>query len=216
MNATLEKQTSHIASGEHAEVLTQIYQPDINIAVLKRKLSTPITNYVASLAEARPQFALRSVINAESATEQLAQLLPELTHQAAFVEDLSLLAEMYAYLFELEEVGLRLAVVHRAMCPRFHIDKLGCRLVTSYHGAGTEWLANDKVDRAKLGHGSQGMPDDSSGLYQNEADIQKAQAGDVLLLKGEGWFENEGKGIVHRSPTVAHGEWRLLVTMDFA
>ncbi|MCP3699547.1 MAG: DUF1826 domain-containing protein [Aliivibrio sp.] len=37
----------------------------------------------------------------------------------------------------------------------------------------------------------------------------------MALLKGEGWFENEGGGLVHRSPSLTNGDKRLLLTLDF-
>ena len=122
---------------------------------------------------------------------------------------------MFCCLFELEEVGLRLAVLNQAMCPRFHFDQVPCRLVTTYHGIATQWLENDAVDRSKLGRGSNGQPDSASGLYNDESDIQQMSAGDVALLKGERWSGNENRGLVHRSPVTSSEEVRLLLTIDF-
>ncbi|WP_280109885.1 DUF1826 domain-containing protein [Azospirillum sp. B506] len=40
-------------------------------------------------------------------------------------------------------------------------------------------------------------------------------AGDVALLKGEGWPGNRGRGLVHRSPPAApSGAPRLLLCLD--
>jgi hypothetical protein len=101
------------------------------------------------------------------------------------------------------------------MCPRFHVDRVPCRLVSTYHGIATEWLPHNKADRSKLGMGSNGLIDRQSGLYKNDEDIQKLNFGDVALLKGECWEGNEGAGLIHRSPSVAENEKRLLVTIDF-
>jgi hypothetical protein len=101
------------------------------------------------------------------------------------------------------------------MCPRFHFDRIPCRLVTTYQGAATQWLNNDVIDRDKLGAGSQGKPDEESGLLNNLSDINQLTRGDVALLNGEHWYKNEGAGLVHRSPPVADGERRLLLTLDF-
>ena len=101
------------------------------------------------------------------------------------------------------------------MCPRFHVDRVPCRLVTTYAGKATQWLAHDRVDRSKLGPGSEGKPDAESGLYTNVEDIQQLQQGDVALLKGECWEGNEGAGLVHRSPQLTAGTGRLLLTLDF-
>jgi len=102
------------------------------------------------------------------------------------------------------------------MCPKFHVDKVPCRLVTTYQGAATEWLPHQAVNREKLGAGSNGKADSESGLYKNQNDIQQLNCGEVALLKGESWQGNENAGLVHRSPSLAVDEHRLLLTLDFS
>lgn len=102
-----------------------------------------------------------------------------------------------------------------AMCPKFLVDRIPCRLVTTYHGAATEWLPNEVVDRSKLGHGSDGKPDHESGLFGSSDDIKQLAIGDVALLKGDFWQGNEGKCLVHRSPGGVKDSRRLFLTMDF-
>ncbi|WP_372836416.1 DUF1826 domain-containing protein [Pontibacterium sp.] len=46
--------------------------------------------------------------------------------------------------------------------------------------------------------------------------FEQISAGDVVLLKGDGWFENEDFGVVHRSPPIAEGETRMFLSLDFA
>jgi hypothetical protein len=101
------------------------------------------------------------------------------------------------------------------MCPRFHFDRIPCRLVTTYQGIATQWLNHAVVDRSKLGAGNQGKSDEQSGLFNNIEDINRLSEGDVALLKGENWDETQGAGLVHRSPPVSAGERRLLLTLDF-
>ena len=122
---------------------------------------------------------------------------------------------MFCFLFDLKEAALRIKVLEEAMCPLFHVDCVPCRLVTTYYGAGTQWLLNDAVDRSKLGAGANGKPDDLSGKYKDPSLIQQMNHADVALLKGERWHGNEGKGLVHRSPKLSHPNKRLLVTIDF-
>ena len=115
-------------------------------------------------------------------------------------KDIEELVEMFCYLFDLNRVGLRLTALDGAMCPKFHVDRIPCRLITTYHGIATEWLPHAKADRTKLGHGSQGKPDNQSGLFKTSKAIQKLNQGEVALLKGEGWRGNQGAGLIHRSP----------------
>ncbi len=122
---------------------------------------------------------------------------------------------MFSCLFELQNIGLRLTPLTNSMCPRFHVDRVPCRLITTYVGTGTEWLPHELVDRSKLGIGSNGRSDAESGLYTSPNAIQQLKHSDVALLKGESWDGNEGAGLVHRSPTVETGKPRLLFTLDF-
>ncbi|WP_299182875.1 DUF1826 domain-containing protein [uncultured Neptuniibacter sp.] len=201
---------------ELPEVMTTIYEEQINLVIWQRSLNPSILQYCHQLVDSYPNFNMRSVIKPKSAPQSLSSVLPDQKGRDVFIQDLTLLVEMYSCLFDLDEVGVRLQVLDRAMCPRFHTDKLGCRLVSTYVGEGTEWLHNRDIDRSKLGAGNQGLSDDKSGLYSNAASIQQACMGDVILLKGDGWYDNEGLGAVHRSPTVKHHQQRLVVTMDFA
>jgi len=110
---------------------------------------------------------------------------------------------------------LRLTVLDRAMCPRFHVDRVPCRLVTTYQGIATEWLPHNVADRSKLGAGNMGKSDDLSGLFECPSDIKQLNCGDVALLKGELWHNNEGAGLIHRSPQLVNNACRLLLTIDF-
>lgn len=202
--------------GTSPEVMTKIFQQNINLAVFQRQLSAEVENYCEALIESGSSLNIRHAITPEMSIPSLQSALPDLIGRSAFVEDVALLVDMYSYLFELEEVGLRMEVLDRAMCPRFHVDKLGCRLVTTYRGVATQWLRNCDVDRAKLGLGNNGLSDDESGIMLSADCIQDVSQGDVVLLKGEGWFDNEGQGIVHRSPVVPAADKRIVVTMDFA
>ena len=125
------------------------------------------------------------------------------------------MVDMFCCLFELQRTGLRLSVLDRPMCPRFHVDRVPCRLVTTYEGCATDWLPHASVNRTKLGMGSNGMPDNKSGLFESTTDIQTLNCAEVALLKGELWENNENAGLVHRSPEVPAGQTRLLLTLDF-
>ena len=102
------------------------------------------------------------------------------------------------------------------MCLKFHVDHVPCRLVTTYAGIATEWLPHHLVNRDKQGINGAGKTDHESALYQHETDIQRMARGEVALLKGEGWLGNQNAGLVHRSPAIATGNSRLLLTQDFS
>jgi hypothetical protein len=73
---------------------------------------------------------------------------------------------------------------------------------------------NPDVDRRFLGHTAQGASDESSGVLRPRALIHAAVSGDIVLLKGERWPGNRGRGAVHRSPLANTTRPRLVMTLD--
>ncbi|WP_017092520.1 DUF1826 domain-containing protein [Vibrio splendidus] len=202
------------SASEQPTVLADIYQSDINIAVWQRQFDEDLTMAISEFIASNPSFSKSISLSPDNAFDKL-EFATGGTASKALLENMAELVDMFCCLFDLEEVGLRLAVLNKAMCPRFHFDQVPCRLVTTYHGVATQWLPNESVDRSKLGRGSNGQPDSVSGLYNDESDIQKMTSGDVALLKGERWSGNEDRGLVHRSPVTSPNETRLLLTLDF-
>ncbi|UWZ99264.1 DUF1826 domain-containing protein [Vibrio splendidus] len=205
---------SGFSVSDQPTVLTDIYQSDINMAVWQRQFDEGITAAISEFIALNPNFSKSVNVSPENAFDKL-EFATDGTASKALLGNMADLVDMFCCLFELEDVGLRLAVLNKAMCPRFHFDQVPCRLVTTYHGVATQWLPNDSVDRSKLGRGANGQPDSASGLYNHESDIQQLLSGDVALLKGERWSGNENAGLVHRSPVTSSDETRLLLTLDF-
>ncbi|MCC5797554.1 MAG: DUF1826 domain-containing protein [Methylophaga sp.] len=202
--------------GDEPMVMTRIYDAEVNLAVWNRRPERQVIDYAELLCQQSVALQIRSIVEPASAMEFLIEELPDKPGRLNFVKDVAGLAEMFADLFELERVGIRLSIIDNTMCPRFHTDHLPCRLVTSYAGAATQWLPEVTVDRSKLGAGAAGLPDHQSGIYRDSDMIQQLNTSDVALLKGEGWQGNSGYGIVHRSPAINVDEKRLLLTLDFA
>lgn len=203
------------ALGNEARVLTNIYLEETNIAIWQRQLSATLKQSVDAFLRSYPNFQLSMTVAPQSVLSSISESLGD-NDQVELCENIAELTSMFCCLFELKRAGLRLTALDRAMCPKFHVDKVPCRLITTFQGAATEWLPHHAVNRQKLGIGSNGQPDDQSGLYQRHDDIQQLNCGDVGLLKGELWSGNESAGLVHRSPALEIGERRLLLTLDFS
>ncbi len=104
--------------------------------------------------------------------------LPNFTLKSYLIEDISAIVDMFCYLFDLEQSGLRLATINTSMCPRFHVDRVPCRLINSYSGRTTERLNNIGVDRNVLGI-------TNASFNDKNTEIQRLDIGDVALLEGE-------------------------------
>ncbi len=210
--ARLKPAWPHVAQSDDAEVLLAALHDGINLAVWQRQLTPQVHNFVVeALASNAPLTVATSItLSDDNPSPDLRALFARLEHlpgQADFVADIEQLVAMYACLLDAGCVGLRLRVLERAMCPRWHVDKVGIRLVTTYQGPGTEWLQNDDVPRGSLGSP---RADDWSALPPTG----RIDCGSVALLKGESWPGNVGQGIVHRSPSPAMTEPRLMLSLD--
>ena len=196
-------------------VLSDIYREDTNIVIWQRNLPHKLMLAVDDFLQRNDKKAAVLAVNPENTHDVLKKTFGESEALTTLSNDITLLVDMFCCLFDLKQAGLRLTVLDRAMCPRFHVDRIPCRLVTTYQGIATEWLNHAIVDRTKLGAGNQGKSDEQSGLFNNLEDINRLTEGDVALLKGEHWDETQGAGLVHRSPPVSADERRLLLTLDF-
>lgn len=203
---------SRQALGEDIQVLTEVLHDGVNLAVWQRRLPVQIEDFAgALLAQGEPlaesmTLELRRPEDEPDLSGLVAQYA-DLPGQAAFLADVRWLVRAYACLLDAQHIGLRLRALDKAMCPRFHVDHVPLRLITSYAGVGSEWLEEGVMPRSRLG-----QPDAEP---QDEARIQRLDAGHVALAKGEKWQGNEGCGLIHRSPQLPAGERRLLLTLDW-
>lgn len=200
-----------VVKSVHREVLGDVYHRQIGMAVWQRPLDEAF-EYAQSLMTKAPHFCFKGQQTPQLAANLLGRLLPEAKGKQVFIEDVTLLMEMFACLFDLQEVGLRLDVLSKAMCPRFHVDKIPCRLITTYAGAGSEWLHEAHVQRKRLGRGGD-VKDHNSGLLR-EGRVNHLNIGDVALMKGEEWPTSLGRGMVHRSPSASSEAPRLFLSLD--
>lgn len=202
---------NHIAQGNEISVLPRIFEHEINIAIMCRRLPADVAMSVAAQCriDRAWQFAWLGKPD-QSLSEDLRKRLPQPDAAEALIDDITSVAEATAYLFNTETVGIRLRLLNAAMCPRFHCDNLPVRLVTTYLGPGSEWLPEYAINRAGLGTPNPSRPE----IVKEAGAIQRMSAGDIALIKGSGWEGNEDYGLVHRSPALKEDEKRLLLTID--
>jgi hypothetical protein len=149
---------------------------------------------------------VRAVVDADGASPEPAALQElvaglDVTPRAAeaWLGDVALLAELMADLTGAARVGIRVASLDDAMCPRFHVDHVTLRMVCTYRGPGTQfWRAPPGLPR---------LLEPPSPM-----DVLQARAPDVVVMKGTAFPGNRNHGAVHRSPP-PDGR-RLVVTLD--
>ncbi len=201
--------------GQTLDVLTEVYQQDTNMVVWQRQSDNKLEAAIDAFLTEKTSYKRNIALTPELALDTIHKALGNTNDVLPLSQNIAELVEMFCCLFELERAGLRLTILDSAMCPRFHVDRVPCRLVTTYKGVATQWLPHSLINRSALGVRAVKDAQDQSGLYQSKDDIQQLTEGDVALLKGELWPGNENAGLVHRSPAVSVGEKRLLLTLDF-
>ncbi len=160
------------SSGYTPSVLGDIYQKNINIAIWQRTISEHLKAAVDDFIHAHPRFETAMTVSPCNAQADVGKAFGAAA-PTELVDNVAELVDMFCCLFELKRTGLRLATLNHAMCPRFHVDQVPCRLVTTCRGVATEWLSHQAVNRSKLGSGNNGQPDAVSGLFNREDDIQQ-------------------------------------------
>ncbi|MCM8741677.1 DUF1826 domain-containing protein [Pseudomonas koreensis] len=207
-----QNRVRHQHQGGTPKTLTRILEDDVNLAVWQRQLPLHIADFAELLLSLNEPLAESLCIelpdeDTDPDLGALAAGFRDLEGYEGFIADLQWLVSAFACLLGARRVGLRLRVLAKAMCPRFHVDHVPVRLITTYGGIGSQWLKEGVMDREQLGQ--------ANAEPRDMANVQQLQSGDVALLKGEKWHGNEGFGLIHRSPQPAAGERRLLLTLDW-
>jgi hypothetical protein len=208
----LESTVTHVVEGDEPAILARIFEPGVNLVVFRRSIDSGLQAFT-------DQYLLRHAPCAEeralSRAEDVAGVLPASILAsdgvAALQADIEAVARLWQDLFDPDRSGVRFRILDKAMCPRFHVDRVMVRLIVSYGGSGTEWLPEEAVDRSLLG-----MPltdPNQDPLARPEA-ICPVPSYAIALLKGSAWPGNEDRAIVHRSPHIHPPERRALLTLD--
>ncbi|WP_437936980.1 DUF1826 domain-containing protein [Sorangium sp. So ce341] len=192
--------------------LAELAAPEVSVCVLRRGIDPDVDAFVRGWLLPRPLSETLLVDPGAPDVAALAAGAPHASGRDAFLDDVRGLISVFADLTGCPRIGVRLARLDKPMCPRLHADMVTVRLVTTYVGPGTEWAEHADVRRDRLGHRSNGVPDEVSGVLRAGARLRRMAPFDVGLLKGEAWPGNRDRGAVHRSPPGASP--RVVLTLD--
>ena len=196
--------------GETPLALSDILNDGVNLAIWQRQLPLHIAEFGALLVALNEPLAESLVVELVSEDcvpnlQGLASSCRDLEGYDGFIADVSWLVSAFACLLGAERIGVRLRLLDKAMSPRFHVDHVPVRLITTYAGIGSQWLREGVMDRRRL----------SQADAEPTERIEQIHCGDVALLKGTKWHGNEGHGLIHRSPALKADERRLILTLDW-
>lgn len=194
--------------------LVCIFDPEVQVVRLPRPADPALQHHLDTLAQTGGLGrGFRLEVPADAT--RLEAFLPPTPASEALAADLAHLHQLFVDLIGCHATGLRYEVTDHAICPRFHVDRVGIRLLCTYRGPATEWIDEAWADRSKLGGDPNRPPDAVSGLLRDPARVRRASPFDLLLLKGSAWPGNETMGGIHRSPAVEpHEAPRVMVSLD--
>lgn len=179
-----------------------------NISIWSRKMNDNLKNSINYVINKNKNIKLSEVIKPKKIQKFLQSSIEYDRKNNAFFSDIATLAEVFCELFDEKRVWIRLNITEKSSCPGFHVDYLKCRLITTYYGLGTDWVKNNAIDRREIYRLR------NRKINIKKSNINQLKVGDIALLKGESWINNNGNGIVHRSPIDIPGQRRLYMTID--
>jgi hypothetical protein len=193
---------------DSAAVFERIFDEDIALCVWNRVPDDILWAYLQRTARTGTWERMARICACEPDFEELLCGFEESVGRIRLVTELTGLVDLFATLTDAGSVGIRMTATRQRECPRFHVDRVGLRLLCTWMGEGTEWLAHEDVMREQLGHQPGGLGE----VKRPGAPIQRMDPFAVGVFKGDGWPGNAGRGAVHRSP--APTAWRVFVSLD--
>lgn len=205
----------HVASTDSAVGAASILRPGVNLWLWRRRLD-PIIAGAADQVAARAPHASRTLTPIDDRHAAVDRLLDDHGAQqdaarTLLAQDMAALAFLFARLSGLARVQVRLEAATQESCPLFHVDSVPLRLLCTYAGAGTEWLADADARHDELGLRGRRVHVANQAIRGN-APIRSVPLGWVAIAKGRR-FGDGTPGVVHRSPDPA-GIPRLLLVID--
>ena len=187
---------------DEREGLSAIGWPGTALVLWRRQVPSDL----AALLDALPFDELPHLrfeaIAADRVGEVLAAALgPRAGKLAPLLADVADLARLYARATGSAPIRLRLEAIRDDACRRFHADQVRARLLCTYRGPATEWLAARDVRLAADGY----VADPEPGA------IRRLERFEVGLFAGA----LSPRSCVHRSPPLSgSGRDRLLLVVD--
>ncbi len=197
----------HVLSDELGD-FAAIYDEDVEVVSVSRPQAGACAVFSERLISSRqiPHLRWMQAANDYNAPAKVLPASIDVDVLSALSDTIAEAGELLGMLLDCEQVGVRLEILSAPMCPRFHVDFVHCRMLTTLSGVGTDWIPNDDVDwDVFMDLNATARP------VKADAEIHQLPTGNWSLLKGGKWSDHFD-GVVHRSPHVTSE--RLLLSLD--
>lgn len=190
-----------VVDGGDPAILRAIAEAGVAAAIWRRPREPGFAAWIDALPPERlPR--LRTLTTAEHVERVVhaacdAAGTPEGPHRDRLASDAAALALILSRIASQPLIEIRLEVVDSNKCCKFHVDRVRCRMICTYSGAGTQYGAA------------------SPGADHQPVEINKLGPADAALFRGALWPGAEFPGVLHRSPPITGArETRLLLVID--
>lgn len=195
----------HAIGGQNSNVLSSVLRPEINLACWQRQIPVKMARaFDAMPADTMPHGRFVSAVPDIPRHLKTVLAVPGINPLVRewLDDDIILLAQHYAALARVEEVEVRIETIRGDACWKFHVDQVAIRLVTTYVGPGTQWIAN-----ADAAFAMEHQRDYTGTIHAIPRFAVGAMKGSLILANGA--------PLVHRSPPISGtGIVRLFVSLN--
>jgi hypothetical protein len=181
---SLETSDRSIVETASIDGVVEIFSPRVSAMVYGRAMSDELARCARS-APAQLAGPWKTIV--APGPHVRATLGSRLVGCDALVEDIAFWTDLTAEIADVDHVGVRLAPIQHAMCPRFHVDHVALRVVITYVGPGTELVAESGLERRWLAPDLRDHVGAEANLVRDSRAIRRCRAGEVVLMKGERW-----------------------------
>lgn len=186
--------------------LQDIHQDHVNIAICDRDIEFMKSEINTLLDQ---DIKLKAQGDIDEIMDEVKRVLAPRKYQM-ITKDIRSLLSVFKEVTDSKSFKLLLATVNTNMCRRFHTDVNDLRMLCTYSGPGTLWLAEDNINREALNANGY-----NESIVRDKKRINQVKTGSVIILKGAIYPKEGANAIVHRSPTIEESsERRLLLRID--
>jgi Protein of unknown function (DUF1826) len=198
ISAVVEPTQWQTLTSDQADVLKAIRDEYVQLAIWRRSANRTIARLdLAEVRDLRFTSTLR-MLPGDLKLHLAESGFRELCAHSLLLDDIIMLANLYAAIVQDELLEIRLDHVTTNACRKFHTDYVTARLICAYVGPGTEWLNAEDANSCGCGEAH---------------NIQRMNTGDVGLFKG--WLWSSKSPVIHRSPPIeGTGEERLVLVIN--
>lgn len=191
-----------VVEGNDPDLLRRIRDPGVGLALWRRVQPRPLAEWLRSTPLHRLPHG-RVLVGRDRIVRALETIVRPNPEPAArlLLTDMSDLVDRFCDIADTTLVDIRLEALSHDGCWKFHTDNVALRLIATYRGPGTQWVAAADSERAlseqrRYAGAVQDIPNHAAALFRGTAG-------------------GSGEAVVHRSPPIAKaGKSRLVLVLN--